>query len=399
MKLLVVLSRFPYPTLKGDKLRAFFQLRELAQDHEVHVFCTSYEPVTEADRAAVSFLASVHVERLGFRNKLRNLLRSTFRNEAWQVGYFRSRQLKATIAHRLKTEAFDAVYVQLIRATENVPVIDGPVYVLDYMDALAAGLEKRAQHSSWAFRLLERREARQVKRYERHIAAHFHRGVLITEADRAYFGASFPLPLDVVPNGIEETFFRGPKDNFPPQTRPPSVVFTGNMSYAPNAQAARRLVEQVMPRVWRVVPDVQVYLVGTDPLPEVRALASEGVHVTGWVEDVRPFLAQSWVFCAPMVSGAGLQNKLLEAMAMRVPCVTSEMANRALGAPNGEAVLASDSDEQLAAHVLALLRQPTQRQALAEAGEAFVREHFSWQHATVQLTAVFARAKESAIQR
>lgn len=164
------------------------------------------------------------------------------------------------------------------------------------------------------------------------------------------------------------------------------------MSYAPNVDAAHYLVHDVMPLVWEKIPSATLLLAGTDPKPAVRALASKRVSVSGRLDDIRTAYASAQVFVAPMRIGSGLQNKLLEAMAMQLPCVTTSLAATPLaGAP----LLVGDSPAQLADHIVALLQNDDLRRSTAAQGRDFVLQHSSWPAAVQPLENIFNAILES----
>jgi glycosyltransferase involved in cell wall biosynthesis len=181
--------------------------------------------------------------------------------------------------------------------------------------------------------------------------------------------------MAVVPNGVD-------MEHFTPQQEEPryDLVFTGNMNYPPNIDSVLYLVNKVLPIVRRARPQASLLISGVDPSPSVRALATRDplITVTGWVKDIRSSYAAARIFVAPMQIGTGLQNKLLEAMAMRMPCITSALANNAVGAPPGEAILIGEAPEEYAALILRLLNDPDERERIAANGHRFVREHFDW---------------------
>ena len=156
------------------------------------------------------------------------------------------------------------------------------------------------------------------------------------------------------------------------------MVFTGNMSYPPNINCAQFLVNEVMPLLWRQKPNTNILISGTSPVKEVLSLASEKVIISGWVEDIRESYARSKIFVAPMQIGTGLQNKLLEAMAMGIPCITSPLANGPLGAKNGTEVLVGENKAAIAQLIIDLLDNENQLIALAEKGRLFVELNYSW---------------------
>ncbi|HRT53360.1 MAG TPA: glycosyltransferase, partial [Flavobacteriales bacterium] len=164
-------------------------------------------------------------------------------------------------------------------------------------------------------------------------------------------------------------------------TRTHDLLFTGNMNYPPNIDSVLYLVHRVLPLVRRERPDTSLLISGVDPTPRVRELAKDDplITVSGRVPDIRDAYAAATVFAAPMQIGTGLQNKLLEAMAMRMPCVTSALANNAVGAVPGESILIGGTPEEYAAHIVRLLGDEPERARIAENGFRFVRENFDWE--------------------
>ncbi|MBC8085151.1 MAG: glycosyltransferase, partial [Hymenobacter sp.] len=190
--------------------------------------------------------------------------------------------------------------------------------------------------------------------------------------------------IHVVRNGIDTGFF---------QPRPASathdLLFCGNMNYHPNVDAAGFLALEILPLVRRTHPAARLLIAGTSPAPRVLALASEAVTVSGWVEDIRDAYAAARVFVAPMRVGTGLQNKLLEAMAMERPSVTTPLANNALHGRPGQDLLVGESAAELAAGISSLLDDAEAAARLGTRGRLFVREHYDWEASTNQLEALF----------
>jgi sugar transferase (PEP-CTERM/EpsH1 system associated) len=377
MKLLVALPRFPYPTLKGDKLRAYYLLRELSQRHEVHLVCTTYEAPSPEDLAAIAPLVkSLTVIKLNLLHKVRNLAWALFTGLPFQAAYFRSGRAKRAIAQVVGSCGAEAMLVQLVRTTENIPHTPGIRRVLDYMDAMSAGMQKRVELSPRWFRPIVAMEARRLARYEAKVAAQYDALVTISEADRLHFPRALQAKIAVVPNGLPNEF--ASTSRLPLAQRTTEVVFTGNMSYHPNVKAAEYLARQVMPLVWANMPQARLRLVGTHPTPEVKALQSERVAVTGFVPSIQTELAQSHVFAAPLFSGAGLQNKLLEAMGVGIPCVTTPLCNGSLGAAPGTEILIADSAQEFANAILGLLQNPEMNEGVGLAGKRFVSQRYQW---------------------
>jgi glycosyltransferase involved in cell wall biosynthesis len=179
------------------------------------------------------------------------------------------------------------------------------------------------------------------------------------------------------------------------------LLFTGNMNYPPNIDSVMFLVQKVLPLVRQVRPDTNLQISGVDPSPRVRELARRDprITVTGWVRDIRTSYATSRLFVAPMQLGTGLQNKLLEAMAMGMPCITSELANNAVGAHPGSEILVGSEAEDYAAHILRLLDDPVESARIAANGLRFVRDRFDWERAAGTLDALITGGRPDATTR
>jgi glycosyltransferase involved in cell wall biosynthesis len=176
-------------------------------------------------------------------------------------------------------------------------------------------------------------------------------------------------------------------DFFHPLSRKKSqeIVFTGNMNYPPNIDAAQFLAREIMPLVWQKAPETRLLLAGASPHAKVKSLQNRKIKVSGWIDDIREAYAGSEIFIAPMRMGTGLQNKLLEAMAMKIPCITTPLANTALKAREKEEILTGNSAKELAGALMFLLNNKQERQKLAENAFTFVKQNYHWREATAPM--------------
>ena len=373
-KLVVLLSRFPYPLEKGDKLRAYFQLRDLSKEFEVYLLCTSESPVSVEQRKALEpFCKEIHVFKLKKILIPLFLVHAFVKDQPFQIGYFYQTWIQRKINRLLARIKPNFVYSQLVRTTEYVKNYHVCPKTLDYMDALSKGMDRRAEKAWGIKKWVFAREGRLLSEYERKIFDYFEAHSIISKQDRAFIFHTHKDRITLIPNGVDERFFE--QQDLPKKT---DILFTGNMSYAPNVEAASFLVNEILPLLKHDFPMIRCCIAGAQPVPEVRQLASDTVEVTGWVADIRNSYAEATVFVAPMLIGTGLQNKLLEAMACGLPCVTTELANNALLAePNHEILLAKSASE-FADQIKKLLTDATLKQSLAENGQQFVKNHYKW---------------------
>ncbi|WMJ75099.1 glycosyltransferase [Cytophagaceae bacterium ABcell3] len=383
MKILFALSRFPYPTDKGDKLRAYYQLKWLGQRHDLYLVCLAGEEPSREDLAHInSFCKKVVVVRKGLFRRVWDLVCGFFSLMPFQVHYFASPEMKRTISTLVNEEKIDICYVQLVRLLKNIPENLPVKYYLDYMDALSEGMRKRYLASSWYEKLPVWIEYRRLKKCEASVLDDFDRFSIISEPDAQVIAVK--KALDVIPNGVNEAFFTDRKES-----KDFHLIFTGNMSYHPNVLACKFLVKEVLPLLAKGEVYVKVCLAGTNPSPEVKALQSEQVIVTGYVEDMVGYLCRSMIFVAPLFTGSGLQNKLLESMAVGLPVVTTPLANSALQANPGQQVVIAKDAQGFADSIIELLHNEEEREKIGLQGKAFIQKQYNWDDCNRKLENAF----------
>lgn len=380
MKLFVLLSRFPYPLEKGDKLRAYWQLRELGKRHEVHLCCLSDKKVSSAQRAELEkYCATVTVHLLKKRLIYWNVIKQCLTNYPYQVGYFYQRHIQRKIDRHIAQLRPDHLFCQLIRTAEYVKNHFGYAKTIDYMDALSRGMYRRAASAKGLYKRLLNAEGRRLSVYEHRMFDYFNRHCIISEQDRKHIAHPQNRLIQIVENGIDPSFF----ETVPKTSEPVDLLFTGNMHYAPNVACAEFIAHQILPLL---SPSTCLLIAGAAPHPRVKKLALlPQVTVTGWLEDIRTAYHSARIFVAPLFTGTGLQNKLLEAMATGLPCVTTSMANNALGAQPDRHVLIAENARQFAEHIRHLLEDENSCDALAQAGKDFVKRTFSWEKSTQKI--------------
>lgn len=376
MKILVVLPRFPYPLEKGDKLRAYNQIRTLARHNEIYLFTLSFDEVTEQMLEAVRpFCREIRVARLNKLTGCKNAIRNFLASKSIQMGYWDSRSSRHQYKAFEREVEPDVIYSQMVR---TMPLVARSLVpkVMDFQDALSLNMKRRMEIYRRGIRhFLFHFEFKMLRSTEYNSFDIFDDLTIISEPDCEAIPHKRNADLHIIPNGVDFDYFK-------PQEveKKYDVVFCGNMQYRPNVLTAQYLVREVMPLVWKIVPGATLLLAGATPNRQVRALASDRVVVTGSVEDIRPCYAQSKVFAAPMQIGSGLQNKLLEAMALGIPCVTSPLANNALGAAPDREILVGTKAVEIADHIIDLIQSQPERDELARNAMNFVKNNYSWEH-------------------
>ena len=375
MKIVFITSRVPWPLEKGDKLRAYHQIKNLSKKNKI-ILCaindTKLHP--EAETELKKFCEEIHIYNISKIQIFFNLLRGLFNGLPLQVAYFTSTTAIAKINTLIQEKKPDRIFAQLIRSAEYARYQKTIPTVLDYMDIFSKGIERRINKVNILWRWLFKMEWKRLLKYEAAVYNDFDASTIISQQDRDLLPLPFPTSIAVIPNGVDTNFFKP----FP-ATKDYELLFNGNMNYPPNIESVVYLVEKVLPVIWKKKPSVRLLISGASPSNEVLALQSEKVTVTGWVDDIRLSFARSKILVAPMQSSIGLQNKLLEAMAMKLPCITTSLSNNALKAIPDSQILVADSPEQFAIQIQLLLDRPEKAAQLAENGYQMVLDRFNWE--------------------
>ncbi len=437
MRLLALTARLPYPPDRGDRLRAYHFLRTLSREHEITLLSFIAEEHERKHLAPLrKICASVEVIHLPAWRSVINVALNLWRPLPLQSLYYRSGEMQALVNRVLSETRFDAVYVHLFRMAQfvdgerwtvdggqqttddglrttdrgrrttddrlrttdnrptnqptnqlpNYPTTQLPDYrttqlpnyrILDLTDVISKEITRSLPYRGLFSRWLYAIERPRIERYEGRLARTFEEIWLISPADRDELARRVPQGnIRVVTNGVDTEKLQPTGE--PP--RPNSLLFVGHMSVFHNMDAAELLAREILPLVRREIPQASLTLVGADPHPKIQALESlEGVHVAGFVPDLNAALNQAAVFVAPLRFAAGVQNKVLEAMAAGRPVVTTSIVNEGIRAEAGTHLLLADTSAEAARQVVRLLRDPALSARLGQAARAFVRERFSWE--------------------
>lgn len=391
MRILLLFSRVPYPLDKGDKLRAYHHLRMLSQRHETVVVALADEAVhPQAKLKLRQFCSEFHIVRLPWRSRLFRLNAAFFKGIPISSGYFYSKLAQKIIEDVIQRTRPDHIYCQLTRMSEYVRRVRHIPRTLDYQDAFSMAFKRRAQREAWYARWLFKMEERRLERYEARMLDEFENSIIISAQDRDCISHGNKDRIAVVPNGVDLEHFR-------PRAveKQCDLLFAGNMAYPPNIESVEFLVRRVLPIVWQSLPYATLLIAGASPTKRVLSLADKNVLVSGFVDDISETYARARVFVAPMLISTGMQNKLLEAMATALPCVTSELANNAIGGTHGKNILVCSSPNEYARAIVDLLTKSELATSIANAGRKFVHDQYSWEHTTQPLFSII----EPGIQR
>jgi sugar transferase (PEP-CTERM/EpsH1 system associated) len=379
VKILYLTSRFPYPPFRGDKLHLYNILKPLSRRHEVTLvsFIQRGTQVQWVD-ALRPLCHRIELVHLPAWRSLVQCLQVIFSKCPFQVAYFKSRAMNDLVHRVIAEEQPDVVHVHLIRMAQFVEADRKVPRVVDLTDATSLYLSRfRAASRSWLKKLLLSEELRRILDYEK-VLAEFDLSLVCSPLDLSVMKDHVPrATLEIVRNAVDMS-------RFPPldgaiRADPGRIIFTGNMTYFPNEDAARYMVNDILPLIRREIPDVRLFLVGQNPPASVRALAGAGVVVTGFVEDIRAEYARSAVAVAPIRFGAGTLYKILEPLALGIPVVTTSTGIGGVDLIAGEDILVGDDPQAFATHVVRLLRDPDLQRMMAARAAAKVLALHDWE--------------------
>lgn len=382
--LLYLVHRMPYPPDKGDKVRSYHLMKHLVREHRVFLGTFIDDPEDEQYLGAVqSLCADVHAVRLHPKRARIRSLAGLLHGDSLTLHYYRDAGLARWVESVLAAQPIDAAVVfssSMAQYAEDRPAL--PMLV-DFVDVDSAKWSHYANTHRWPLSWLYRREGRRLLDYERAVAAKAARSFFSTEQETALFCGLAPETAAVIEplsNGVDTTFFAPDAQRASPFGADEiPLVFTGAMDYVPNIDAVTWFAEQVLPGLRAAWPRLRFHVVGRNPSAAVRALAGSAISVSGTVSDVRPYLQHAAVVVAPLRIARGIQNKILEAMAMARPVVASSVCAAAVDAVIGTELLAAESPADFVRQICGLLASPEAARELGAAARRRSVHAYSWQ--------------------
>lgn len=389
MKILFLAHRIPYPPNKGDKIRSFNEIRHLSKRHEIHLVCLADDP--EDIRYAENlrkWCRRVFVQPVNARwAKLKGLWWLS-KGGAISVGYFYHRNVQETVDQWMKETNYDGVFgfsssvaEYLFRGKEKDHKGDAPWAVMDFCDVDSDKWRQYAQKSPFPMNLLYRMEHRRMTAYERRVNRYFDRSVFVSRPEARLFKEIHPRAtgVSVVTNGVDHHFFCPEAAAKPVNTDGPMLMFAGAMDYHANVDGVRWFASDILPDIRKSFPEAHFYIVGNNPHAAVRELAADAaMTVTGYVEDIRSYHLAAEVFVVPLRIARGVQNKVLEAMAMGKAVVTTSMAIQGIHPRPEECLMVADAAQEFAASVTQLLGDADLRNELGRKARDFIERHYQW---------------------
>ena len=380
-KIAIISPRFPYPLEKGDKLRMFHQIKTLSNHFDVHLFALSDIEIDNQDRKALSaFCSSIDIFLI---NGKWNIMKGLFSKAPFQSSYYYNKKIHRKISKRIDHINPDNIYYQLVRTSKYL--VNHPAKkTIDLMDCFSKGYQLRANEElgfkSWLYQM----ESNRLKLQEKNAIHSFDQLCVISEQDAKSLGVADNSTI--LPNGIDTSFFRAESSS----RKTKDVVFVGNLGYEPNVYAVEFLKTKVFPLVKSEIPNVQFSIAGARPIKRVKMLHNTQFEVKGWMDDIRDAYNESKIFVAPIFGGIGQQNKVLEAMAMQLPCIVSPAVAKGLDIPNvSEFLSIADSADSFAEQIMESLSGNEEIRKKCSAALAYVQNERSWLSVNKSLVDLF----------
>lgn len=376
----------PYPPFRGDKLKIFNLAKRLCKQHELHLITFAqneddwtYEAELKKIFTTVKFIG------LPKWKSLLNTGLGLFNSKPFQVNYFSSNTMKSTIDVFLKDQQIDVVHVQHLRMAQYLFAQKNIPRILDLPDAFSLyWSRKQATSRNPIIRLLEQWEQKKVYRYEQILSA-YNLALVCSKEDKQYLEEQHQISnVALLPNGVDTEVFCTNNHDYSHNN---ILLFTGNMDYRPNIDAVCYFVESILPKVKVKYPDVQFIIAGQRPVAKVLSLANDSVKVTGFIPNLALQYNAASVVVAPLRFGAGTQNKVLEAMAMGVPVVCSNIGFEGLGIRSGEGAIMQTDADAFASSIVELLSSTAMRKEVGQKGVSVIQNNFSWDIIAAQLAA------------
>lgn len=377
MRFLFVANRMPYPPFRGDKLKIYHLAKELSKNHELHLItiAETLEDISYVENLK-PFFKKIDFVYLPKYKSVMNTLGGIFNRDPFQLNYFKSSKFQKLLDSTLSENKYDGIHVQHIRMSQFFQdKIDLENIILDLPDAFSLYWKRRSNNSTnYLNKLFENIEYKRVKNWEINFVSQFKKVLVCSLEDQFYLESLGLNQVEILENGVDTNMFKPSETPYIPNR----ILFTGNMDYAPNIDAVVYFTSEIWPLIRREVPEAKFIIAGQRPVPKVLALQSPSVEVTGFIEDLSNEYAKAHVVVSPLRIGAGTQNKVLEALAMNIPVVTTNVGYTGLKLKRDQGALVSLTPNEFANNTIKLLRDTEFRDLVGSTGGESIRSRFSW---------------------
>jgi glycosyltransferase involved in cell wall biosynthesis len=377
LNILIITPRIPFPPYRGDKLKIFNIAKILSKKNKVTIltFKRSFRQEAEIEELkALGF--NIITIRLTLIESLFRAFWAIFSNTPFQVAWYQSSKMKKKVL-QISSEN-DVVYYHLVRSAQYLKDRNDKklLNVLDFTDAVSLYLTRMAiAERNFFRRFFIKIEKRRISEYEG-IAEKFNTLYVCSNVDKKFLSDSgIKVNIELLNNGIDTEYFSY-EDN---QYEINRVIFTGNMPYYPNQDAAAYFAKEILPLISKEIPETKFYIVGQKPPLKIKKLESDKIKVTGFVSDIRKEYLKSTVNVAPMRFGAGTLNKVIEAIALGVPTVASSIAAQGLPEQLKKYILIADDPVTFADYVKEIMNNSKKYRTEMLKGQNTIRELLSWE--------------------
>ena len=384
LNILFVANRFPFPPFRGDKLKIYNLTRRLAAKHDLYLV-TFYEKREELKylKDIQPYFKEIELVYLPKWRSVLNGIPALFSSTPLQLAYFKSSKMKRMVQLAIDQYDIDVVHTQHLRMSQYTRKIDLPK-ILDLPDAFSLYFKRRKEtERPLVNRLIDAIEIGRLTKAEK-IITKYDKTLVCSIEDKKYLDKLHKTDnVDILLNGVDlETFDVGEGHDY---SHNHTLLFTGNMDYAPNVDAVQYFVKEMWPAISDANPKTQFIIAGQRPVDAVKKLENDRIKVTGFIPDLKDMYAEASVVIAPLRFGAGTQNKVLEAMAMGVPTVCTHIGFEGLQVVSGQGVIMAKEKEKFILEVNTLLSDTAKRQSVGEQGLEIARTSFSWDKIALKL--------------
>lgn len=395
MNILYLAHRIPYPPNKGDKIRSFNEIKYLAVNHTVDLICLADDPDDlQYKEALQKYCRKVFVHPISkVWGRIKGLMEFCL-GKPISTAYFYRKEVQRTVNQWLGSDNYDvlicfsssvAEYIfrsEYLKRAGKEAIPKRPKLIMDFCDVDSDKWLQYSRDANFPLKRIYRAENQRMQGYEKKVYRSFDSTFVVSDLEKETFLKYYPDGdnLVVIKNGVDTEYFSPDHKLIAPvETKKPSLVFIGAMDYHANVEGVCWFCREIFSDLLATNPDLQFYIVGRDPAPVVKKLAAlQGVHVIGDVADVRPWYQTADVFVVPLRLGRGVQNKVLEAMAMGKPVVSTSRANAGVSANDNEHLLLGDSAAGFANAVRMLLQDNEKRKLLGHRARNFVLAEYDW---------------------
>ena len=393
MRILFVANRMPYPPYRGDKLKIFNLMGELINKHEIHLLTIaenqqdldSIQPLLQPLGNGSKIITRIeYIYRPIWISAFYTLM-GVFTRKPFQIAFFQSNKFRKKLKNLLDTQQYDAIHVQHIRMAQYFEGIDKTNVILDLPDAFSMYWQRRKDKSRHILqKFFAAVEFKRLYQFEQKMIPQFAKTLVCSTVDQSFLMESTGVRVDLLENGVDvNQFYPRPEIEFVHGR----ILFTGNMSYAPNIDALHYFIEEIWPSILQNFPGATFVIAGQKPGNWIQSLASDKITVTGFVQDLAKEYASAHVVISPLRIGAGTQNKVLEALSMNIPVVTTHVGYEGLELPTNAGALLSMNASEFANNTLRLLNDVPFRNETGKMGGELIRAKFSWEAIAKKLEA------------